>query len=117
MAELTVVAPLLPGRAEAWRRFCQEVRGRRRAEYEVSRTTLSISRESAWLLYTPCGNLALISVEAAEPYAALQELASSERPFDRWFRRHLWEICGLDLSCLQTGQKRELVFHWSLTES
>ncbi|HSM55608.1 MAG TPA: hypothetical protein VK879_05570 [Candidatus Sulfomarinibacteraceae bacterium] len=117
MAELTVIAPLLPGKVETCRRFCQAMNGRRRSEYEASRAALRILHESAWLLCTSGGNLAVVTIEAANLSMALQELASSDRPFDRWFRRHVLEICGLDLTCLQAMQKRELIFDWSTMES
>ena len=43
-------APLLPGRSEAWRRFCQELMGSQRAQYVNSRRRLGIGHEEAWLV-------------------------------------------------------------------
>ena len=49
---ILVVAPILPGKAEAWRRFIQEMWGSRRREYEASRRRLGIRVERAWISET-----------------------------------------------------------------
>ncbi len=39
MASLGSVFPILPGKTEQWKHFCQEMVGPRRSEYEASRRT------------------------------------------------------------------------------
>ena len=50
MVEWLAVAPILPERQEAWRRFCQDALDGWRAGYEESRYRLGIRRELRWIL-------------------------------------------------------------------
>jgi hypothetical protein len=45
MGDVAFVAPFLPGKVEDHRRFCEELVGSRREEYEASRERLGIKRE------------------------------------------------------------------------
>ncbi len=111
-AALVLACPLLPGQQEAWRRFTQEMLGARRDEHEESRRRLGITRELAWLLPTPCGDLVIVYLEAAEPAQVLPALAASALPYDRWFRRQVRDFHGLDLAQPPAGSAPELVLTW-----
>jgi len=113
MDSVILAAPLLPDKAEAWRRFCQEMMGRRRQEYERSRRRLNIRREAAWLVSTLHGEMAVITITAPDPEATLAKLATSRLPFDRWFRRNIREIHGLDLSRPLDNAPDEAIFRWN----
>lgn len=89
-------APVLPGKSEGWRRFCQELMGSRRREYAASRQRLGIRQETSWLVATAQGKVAVLCWEETDRRGAWQALLASERPFDRWFRRQLERF--LDLS-------------------
>jgi hypothetical protein len=115
MTTAVIALPILAGKAEAWRRLCQEMRGGRRQEYEASRHELGIVREMAWLFNASHGSVALIYVDVGEPEHFLARLAASEQPFDCWFKRQLVEICGLDLRRLGPNSVMELVFDWRQT--
>ena len=116
MDRVILAAPLLPERAEAWRRFCQEMMGRRRQQYERSRRRLKIQREAAWLVSAPHGAVAVIAIDAPDPTATLEKMATSRQPFDRWFRRTVFEIHGLDLSRPLGERADERVFQWHCPE-
>ena len=45
MPGIVLTFPILPGKVEAWRRFCQELAGSRSTLYEASRRRLGITRE------------------------------------------------------------------------
>ncbi len=116
MDNVILAAPLLPDKAEAWRRFCQEMMGRRRQQYERSRRRLNITRETAWLAPTPHGQIAVIAITAPDPAETLEKLATSQQPFDCWFRRNVLEIHGLDLSYPADGRPDKPIFQWSCPE-
>lgn len=116
MSALVITVPILPGKAEAWRRLCQEVAGRRRQGYEESRRQLGVASEAVWLLRTPRADVAVVRLDAEEPEHLLARLAASEHPFDRWFKEHLRQICGLDLTPAFLGPTMELVFDWQQAE-
>lgn len=112
MPALVIAAPILPDKVEAWRRLCQEMKGRRRQGYEESRRQLGITSEAVWLLRTPRANVAVVFLTAEEPEHVMARLAASEHAFDRWFKEQIQQTCGLDLTPASLGPMMELVFNW-----
>lgn len=100
MPAVTLTLPILPGKSESWRRFCQELSGARRAAYESSRRRLGIVRETLRLVETSQGQAVLLTIEAADLGAALSGIASSPAPFDCWFRRRLRRLHGLSFDAV-----------------
>jgi len=101
MHPLVCVLPILPGKQEEWRRFCQVLQGSRRCQYEESRQRLGITKELAWLhspQQAPQGEIVIVPLEADHPDRLLPQLAASDLPFDRWFRQQLLELHGLDVA-------------------
>jgi len=115
MHSLVCVLPVLPGKQEEWRRFCQALQGSRRCQYEESRQRLGITKELAWLhppLQPPQGEVVVVSLETEHPEQVLPQLAASNLPFDRWFRQQLLELHGLDVTEALSRPPVELVFVW-----
>ena len=105
--------PILPGKSEAWLRFCQEMDGRRRDQHEDSRDRHRITRETIWLIHALRTDLAVLYIEADNGEALLRELAVSDHPFDRWYRQQLYHICGMDVRATTTGEPAvEVVYDW-----
>lgn len=90
--------PILAGKVEAWRRFCQELSGSRLKQYEASRQRLGITRERMALMENSFGATAVTTLESPDVTRALGMLISSERPFDVWYRERLYELHGIKLS-------------------
>jgi hypothetical protein len=107
-----VVAPILPGKTEAWRRFIQEMWGARYQDYIASRRRLGIQVERAWISETQQWAIGLIAIEADQMEQTLTALASSEHPFDCWFREQLLALQGLDLTRAGLALLPDLVFAW-----
>jgi hypothetical protein len=97
---VTLTAPILPGRAEAWRRMCQELLGSRADGFQATCRRLRVSSQRIWLVPVPHGDLAVISIDVANPGAALADLAVSPVPFDRWLRTQIRTLIGVDLAAL-----------------
>ena len=115
MAAIAFVSPILAGKQEAWRRFCQKLLGSRRCEYEESRKRMGITKELAWLHHGQGayeGDVAIVYLEVEYPAQLVQQLLTSEHPFDRWFRQQLLELYGLDQAYPSICQLNELVFAW-----
>ena len=96
---IAFAAPFLPGKTDADRealRSCAE--GDRKADHEASRKRAGITRESVWIQSTPDGDVAVVLIEADDIGAAMGALAGSEEPFDAWFRDHIKDVHGMDLS-------------------
>lgn len=109
-------APILPGKSEVWRRFLQEIMETHRAEYEESRRRLGVSGERVWIAETVNGAVAVIAVVAARPEQVLARLASSDLPFDRWYREQLLALQGFDMARPLSRASPELVLEWQASQ-
>ena len=109
MASIAFALPLTPGKTQEWRQWSQEMVGPRQSEYKASRQRLGITTEQSFLQQTPQGDMAVIYIEAADPGRAFQGLATSQDPFDVWFRQRVKDLFnGVDLT--QPQPPPELVF-------
>jgi hypothetical protein len=72
--------------------------GERSEEHATSRRRHGITRESVWIQGTPAGDVAVVLIESADLPTALLGLATSQAPFDVWFREHLMAVHGMDLT-------------------
>jgi hypothetical protein len=99
MQTIAFAAPLLPGKTDADRAALQScASGDRRAEHEASRKRAGITRESVWIQSTPAGDVAVVLLEAPDIQAAMGAMATSDEPFDQWFRQHILDVHGMDLT-------------------
>jgi hypothetical protein len=92
-------APVLPGMTDLDRaamRACWT--GERSAAHQDSRRRAGITRETTWLQSTPAGDVAVIVIEADDVELALGTLATSDEPFDAWFRDHVQQVHGFSLA-------------------
>jgi hypothetical protein len=92
-------APLLPGTTSLDREEMLSCwHGDRSDEHSASRERLGITREAVWIQPTPAGDLAVVLIEATDLGQAMFGIATSQEPFDVWFRQHLATVHGLDLT-------------------
>ncbi len=90
----------------------QELQGSRRGEYEVSRQRLGITGEIVYLHGSAPREMVIVHLEVDDPEQVMLRLATSEFAFDRWFKRQVLEIHGLDLSPPLLAASNEPVFAW-----
>ena len=124
MSGIVLTFPILAGKVEAWRRFCQELSGSRRQPYEASRQRLGITRERLALVETAFGSTAVTTLEAPDVAQALGQIIASVLPFDVWYRERLQELHGVNLAGYEQFAKRtplpqdqEVHFEWMLNSS
>jgi hypothetical protein len=99
MQMIAFAMPLLPGMTDVDRdALISFQNGERQADYEASRRSATITRESSWIQTTPMGDLAVVYIEADDLGAAFATLGSSDEPFDRWFRDHVRQVHGVSLA-------------------
>ncbi len=92
-------APLLPGTTSVDREEMLSCwHGERTDEHAASRRRHAITRESVWIQSTPAGDVAIVLIESPNLSGALLGIATSQEPFDVWFREHLGRVHGLDLA-------------------
>jgi hypothetical protein len=109
---ITWFAPILPGKLEAWKALDAEMSGARAAEHKRSRERMGITREVASHMQTPQGDFVCLFHEAENLAKAFETLATSEDPYDVWFREHLVELHGLTAEMLQGPPPAQLTFDY-----
>lgn len=96
MPALGFVLPILPGKTDDDREAMASCwRGHRQDAFEASRQRLGVSREAVWIQPTPAGDVAVVYVEAEDLPGVFEGLATSQEPFDRWFRAYVREVHGV----------------------
>lgn len=124
MTGIVLTLPIVAGKVEAWRRFCQELSGSRLQTYISSRRRLGITYERLALVETPYGATAVTTLEAPNISRAISQMAGSEQPFDRWYRARLQELHGVTLASYERfalpappPHDQEMLFEWALSAS
>ncbi|MBN2549506.1 MAG: hypothetical protein JXB15_10135 [Anaerolineales bacterium] len=124
MSGIVLTFPILDGKVEAWRRFCQELSGSRRKVYEASRQRLGITRERLALVETAFGSTSVTTLEAPDVAQALGQIIASALPFDVWYRERLQELHGVNLAGYEQFSVRappppnqEVHFEWKMVSS
>ena len=120
MSGIVLTFPIMAGKVEAWRRFCQAMSGSRRLAYEASRRQLGITRERLALVETAFGSAAVTTLEADDVSRALGQILTSTLPFDRWYREQMQELHGVNLALYEVflrqappPEDQELLFEWT----
>ena len=98
MQTIAFAAPLLPGKSDADREALASFGGDRAADHRASRERAGIKREAVWIQSTPDGDVAVVVIESPDIQTAMGTLATSEAPFDVWFRGHIMDVHGMDIS-------------------
>jgi hypothetical protein len=121
MSGIVLTFPILAGKVEAWRRFCQELSGFRRMPYESSRQRLGITREQLALVETNFGSIAVTTLEAPDVAQSLGQIIASVYPFDIWYREKILELHGVNLVGYEQltppaplANNQEVHFEWIL---
>src|SRR5438128_1896764 len=121
MAGIILTLPIVAGKVEAWRRFCQEMSGSRRTGHEACRLQQGITSERMALIETKFGSAAVTSFEAEDVNKALNAILTSDLPFDRWYREQLLVLHGIILKEYEQfadqpppSENQELLFEWML---
>jgi hypothetical protein len=124
MPGIVFTFPILTGKVESWRRFCQELAGSRRQPYALSRQRMGILSERMSLVETNYGASAVTTLEATNLDQALSQIISSNLSFDIWYREQLQELYGINLTAYAqflhpapTSNNQELIFEWNLNSN
>lgn len=122
MQGITLTFPIVPGKLEAWRRFCQKLAGSSRQAYEASRLRLGINYERLSLVENAFGAASVTTIEAHDVGRVLDQIINSELSFDRWYREKLQEMHGVRLESYEgfsqqapSPEDQELLFEWTVS--
>ena len=98
---ITWFVPILPGKLEAFKQLDAEMKGARREEHHQSRQRMGVVREVVSHMATPQGDFACIFQEGEDIGRAFRAAATSDDPFDQWFREKIAEVHGITPEMLQ----------------
>jgi hypothetical protein len=115
MAQLQIVYLLRPGTQEQWRRLYQEIAESRREEFEAFCRRIGITQVQVRLVQMLHNDLMLMTLHTQEPQQTLQELATAERPLERWLRAQLQGLLGWNVQDVVSGlsdPQGDLIFTW-----
>jgi hypothetical protein len=121
MSGIVLTFPILAGKVEAWRRFCQELSGSQLQMYLSSRRRLGITYERMALVETAFGAISMTTLESNDVGQALCQIITSILPFDRWYREKILDLHGINLTGYEQfvhheplHRNQELLFEWAL---
>ena len=115
MAQLQFVYLLRPGTQEQWRRLYQEIAESRREEFEASCRRMGITQVLVRLVPLLHADLMFVTLHTRESQQTLQELATAERPLERWLRAQLQGLLGWNVQDVVSGLPDlpgDLIFTW-----
>jgi len=107
-----VAVPVLPNKVEAWKAWVQECKGPRKEEFEDLNRRMGLTAHRVWLMQSPQGAMAIVVHDGPGGDAFMGKLATSDHPFDVWFRERVSEFHGLDFSEPLPGPPPESVLDW-----
>ena len=120
MSGIILTLPIVAGKVEAWRRFCQEMSDSRKSGHEAARLQQGITRERLALIETEYGSAAVTTFEADDVSRALNEILTSMLPFDRWYREQVQILHNITLDgyrqfslSIPLPEEQELLFDWA----
>jgi hypothetical protein len=105
------VVPVLPDKEQADLDWMEEMTGPRRDEYESAWKQLGITRHTVWHQETPDGTVAVVYMEAEDIPKAMQAVATSDDPFNQWFRERVQDVHGIDLASDPPPQAQQIHDH------
>jgi hypothetical protein len=106
--------PVLPGKDAEMRELAAEMAGDRRSEAAVFFRSFGVTRESWHLQHTEHGSWVIGVTELSDDLEkTAQDYATSQRPFDRWFKDRVQQITGINPDVEPLGPPTVTLFDWS----
>jgi hypothetical protein len=94
-----MAVPIKPGKLEAWKSWCAELNGARKAEFDDMNQRLGLTTHASWHQPNPDGSdLAVVVIDGPGASAFLGKLATSDHEFDTWFRSSIEDVHPMDFS-------------------
>jgi hypothetical protein len=109
--------PIHPRRTEAARAFLLELEHGRKNQYAASEQRLGITKEVWALQQTPAGECFVVFFQSDNIGESVGQFVASTDEFDRWFKRQVADLTGVDLNVPPPGPLSEIVSVYESAES
>jgi hypothetical protein len=113
MASLAFMAPLLPDGADRLQELAAALAGPRLAETTALHRRLGVSAEHWYRQATAQGDVVIVYLEGHDLPHTFQALASSQAPFDVWFKAQAKAVHGIDFSQPPQAPLPTQLYRWS----
>jgi hypothetical protein len=107
-----IAVPLVPDKLNDWKSWVDEMTESRKEEFEDFNQRMGLTAHRVWLMQTPQGPLAVVLHDGPGATSLLEKVATSDHPFDTWFRENISEFHGIDFSQPLPGPPPEAVMDW-----
>jgi hypothetical protein len=107
-----MAVPLPSEKMEAWKTWMRECHGPRREEFDDFNERMELTLHRAWLTQGPQGNLVIVVLDGPGAEDYLERLATSQEPFDQWFREQASQFHEIDFSKVSEVPSAELFMDW-----
>lgn len=108
MALLAVAFPIPSDKLEDWKKFMDEIKTTRNAEWKQARKNIGV-RDRTFLETTPQGSMVIITLEGNNPEEAFSKFGQGTDEFTNWFVEKIKEIHGMDMRQPLPGPLPELM--------
>jgi hypothetical protein len=108
MSSISFVIPVLPGKEQADREWMDAMAGARRDEYQSAWKNAGVTRHAVWQQQTADGTVDVVYLEADDIPAAMEDITSSDEPFQQWFRERVLDVHGIDLASQTPPQSEQI---------
>lgn len=109
MPKVAFATPIYPDATDQYRQFIHELQVTRRDEYVEARKRMGVRKVMLWIQHTRQGDLLITYYDCEDLDRMVEGLASSERPFDVWFREQVRKYHGVALEKGPGGDPPELI--------
>lgn len=108
-----ITVPVKPEKVGAWKAWIRECTGPRKDEFEDFNERMELTLHRAWLIEGREGPNVVVVFDGPGAEDFLQRMATSEEPFDKWFRERVIEYHkDIDFSKPDAMAKSELCLDW-----
>ncbi len=109
MPKVAFAVPIYPDRVQEYKQFIRELQEARRDEYVEARRSMGIRKVMLWVQHTRRGDLLITYYDCEDVGRMVEGLASSQKPFDVWFREQVERFHGVALEKGPGGDPPELI--------
>lgn len=103
-----IVAPILEGKVDVWKKWIEDLKGSRIQELTDFNRRYNLTRHAAWLAETHSGTVVVALHEGPGGDDFMAKLGPSQQEFDVMFKAKLLEIHGIDVTKPPPGPMPEL---------
>jgi hypothetical protein len=107
-----IVIPLVPEKLNDWKSWIDDVTENRKEEFADFNNRMGLTAHRVWLNHTPNGPVAVVLHDGPGSETFLQKVATSDHPFDQWFRERITEFHGIDPTQPPPGPAPEALMNW-----